>query len=355
MLNTASQRYLPVSGDENEPVASPWPERPCRAGSWLCGTIVFIMGFAGLIWYTLEGGGASPVFDPRPSSCLEPKLRREWRQLNGTEKFNYIQAVKCVHESPSRLHPDGRLTDDFPWSHRLIEHYAHDAAPFLPWHRYFIHIYEMALRECGYQDALVYWDWTLDWKDPSQSPIWDSELGFGGDGNTNEEETVNHGYCVKSGPFANYTVRYENGTVNPHCLSRGFGCMDNPKSHEIDGTFLSPRFVDHAKTYPDFFNFTLALEMGPHNAIPNGVCGDFYSFDAPADPVFYLHHTQLDRIWWQWQQEKPSRTMEYNGPKHGHSEDKASLSDRLPMYGLAREPEVAEVMDTEGGLLCYRY
>ena len=58
--------------------------------------------------------------------------------------------------------------------------------------------------------------------------------------------------------------------------------MENSTSHEIDGTFLSPRFVDIAKMNDDFFNFTLALETGPHNAIPNGVCGDFYSFDAPA-------------------------------------------------------------------------
>lgn len=47
--------------------------------------------------------------------------------------------------------------------------------------------------------------------------------------------------------------------------------------------------------------------------------------------------------------------MEYNGPKHGGSDEDASLNDKLPMHGLAAEPEVAEVMDTEGGLLCYRY
>lgn len=74
-----------------------------------------------------------------------------------------------------------------------------------------------------------------------------------------------------------------------------------------------------------------------------------------GDPVFYLHHAQLDRLWWLWQQEQPSRTMEYNGRENGHSEVQASLNDTLPMHGLAREARVEEVMDTKGGLLCYRY
>ncbi len=31
-----------------------------------------------------------------------------------------------------------------------------------------------------------------------------------------------------------------------------------------------------------FFNFSLALEKGPHNAIPNGIGGDFLTFEAPS-------------------------------------------------------------------------
>jgi tyrosinase len=252
---------------------------------------------------------------------------------------------------------------------------AHDAAPFLPWHRYFIHVYEMALRQdCGYNGHLAYWDWTLDWKDPAQSPIWDPETGFGGNGDLNGTETVFSGRCVKDGPFADYTVHYSNNTIKPHCLSRGFGCMED--SGRFDGTFLSPRLVEISHHKTTYFDFLLALEAGPHNAMPNGVCGDFYSFDAPAgkflvslvsclpavvlrltnaDPVFYLHHVQLDRLWWLWQQEQPSRTMEYNGRTSGHSQAQASLNDTLPMHGLAREPRVEEVMDAQGGLLCYEY
>ena len=54
---------------------------------------------------------------------------------------------------------------DFPWIHSRIGYHTHHTASFLPWHRYFLHIYESTLRsKCGYEGGLVYWDWTLDWE-----------------------------------------------------------------------------------------------------------------------------------------------------------------------------------------------
>lgn len=124
MLISLSQQYTPVSSDDKEPTTISRAEQSPRAGRWLSGIVIFIIGIVALIWYNLKGAGTGPVFVSYPSPCLEPKLRREWRQLSRTEKSSYIQAVKCVHESPSKLHSDGQLTDDFPWSHRLIEHYG---------------------------------------------------------------------------------------------------------------------------------------------------------------------------------------------------------------------------------------
>jgi tyrosinase len=53
-------------------------------------------------------------------------------------------------------------------------------------------------------------------------------------------------------------------------------------SGNFDGTFLSPRAVERSHNKTVYLDFLLSLEMGPHNAMPNGVCGDFFSFDAPA-------------------------------------------------------------------------
>ena len=46
-----------------------------------------------------------------------------------------------------------------------------------------------------------------------------------------------------------------------------------------------------------------------------------------TDPIFYLHHAQLDRLWWIWQQDKLERAHEYGGvDKRLHE---ASLEDEL--------------------------
>jgi len=69
--------------------------------------------------------------------------------------------------------------------------------------------------------------------------------------------------------------------------------------------------------------------------------------------VFFLHHTQLDRLWWLWQQKHG--VDEYNGPKEQHSKIEASLIDEIPMEILGRPVLVEKVMTTESDILCYKY
>lgn len=105
--------------------------------------------------------------------CKSPAIRREWRSLSMKEKHRYLEAVQCLAHTPSKFTPNMTLYDDFPHVHDttgafckcrssrvkssvLTKYIAHDAAPFLPWHRYFIHLYELALREsCGYEGVMT--------------------------------------------------------------------------------------------------------------------------------------------------------------------------------------------------------
>lgn len=81
--------------------------------------------------------------------------------------------------------------------------------------------------------------------------------------------------------------------------------------------------------------------------------------DRPLDPVFFLHHTQLDRLWWMWQRAEPQnigkRRREYLGRAAHNSTQHASLTDVIPMGGLAPNINVFDIMETNSGLLCYRY
>jgi tyrosinase len=74
-----------------------------------------------------------------------------------------------------------------------------------------------------------------------------------------------------------------------------------------------------------------------------------------SDPLFFLHHGQVDRLWWLWQQQDKSRLREYSGSSGIRLKEDAQLDDVLPMYGLAPDRPVSDIMDTEAGILCYRY
>jgi len=70
------------------------------------------------------------------------------------------------------------------------------------------------------------------------------------------------------------------------------------------------------------------------------------------DPLFFLHHTQLDRIWWMWQQKDKERRLH---AYHDSAEDPASADDVLPYEPLSANITVRDILDTETSMLCYRY
>ncbi|KAK4164428.1 tyrosinase [Cladorrhinum sp. PSN259] len=286
-------------------------------------------------------------------TCTNLVHRQEWRSLSQGTKKSYLDAVNCLAHTPSVLGHLGTVYDDFPWVHLQMAHNTHGNASFLSWHRRFIHLYELYLQQlCGYNGSLPYWDWTLDWESLRDSPVFSTTiLGFGGDGDLRLPVTVGGGRCVTNGALAGHLrpQLYGNKT-NPHCLSRGFNYSNSP----IEA--LSPAAVERVLEAKDYKSFLLGIENGAHNAIPNAVKGDFFSFTAPYDPLSILHHAQLDRLWLQWQQRDASgaRFNEY-GPTRESSQ--ASLEDSLWMGGLEHNGDVLvrDVMDPGTGDLCYRY
>jgi hypothetical protein len=56
-----------------------------------------------------------------------------------------------------------------------------------------------------------------------------------------------------------------------------------------------------ALTHTDFTNFTNSLNGTPHGAVHNAVGGGMSSFEeAGQDPIFWLHHCNIDRLWEVW-------------------------------------------------------
>lgn len=122
------------------------------------------------------------------------------------------------------------------------------------------------------------------------SPIFSNITGFGGDGDVNAEKSVGYGHCVTNGHFADFMPALSGFQQHSHCLSRGFWNNDTGTHGVLAGDKVQPAAVEAVLNLPTYEEFFLALESGPHNQIPNGIRGDFMSFTAPNDPIFYLHH-----------------------------------------------------------------
>jgi tyrosinase len=222
-----------------------------------------------------------------------------------------------------------------------------------------------------------YWDWTLDVADVSNSEIFDAEHGFGGNGGKTTEKTNDAHHrewkCLVDGPFKDFRPAYTTTEYAPHCLSRDFYDGKNRP-----GTMRSSGYTSevikgiHARE--TFVDFELYLENVPHGSIHSAVggeMGDMGPSSSPNEPLFFLHHAQIDRLWWLWQQENPEvRNKEYVGDRErvpGVSgrpllpgevapvNPPASLEDVMPFMKLADDLPVSAVMTTESEILCYSY
>lgn len=97
------------------------------------------------------------------------------------------------------------------------------------------------------------------------------------------------------------------------------------------------------------------------------------------DPLFFLHHTNLDRLWWNWQTENiSSRIFDMDGQNvptaeyissmglynvtdatldyDGDPGNVTTLNHTLNFLGVVPNATIGDVMDIRGGsLLCYEY
>jgi len=85
-----------------------------------------------------------------------------------------------------------------------------------------------------------------------------------------------------------------------------------------------------------------------------GSAGDIYS--SSSEPLFFLHHSQIDRLWTKWQSQNPSRLTEITGPILPFtSGPMVTLATILNLDVLSKNLTIADVMNTMGGALCYTY
>jgi Common central domain of tyrosinase len=89
------------------------------------------------------------------------------------------------------------------------------------------------------------------------------------------------------------------------------------------------------------------VEEGGHAAVHSqsgGDCGDMTTMYSTNDPLFFLHHTMIDKIWWRWGTQCAAFGALYGGP--GANRNDVMVPFRIP---------VSQVLSTTQGGLCYSY
>ncbi|KAK6856728.1 Tyrosinase-like protein orsC [Apiospora arundinis] len=288
-------------------------------------------------------GGTNVTND---TGCQHPLIRKEWRTLSTFERQRFIRAVRCHQTAPGQtsdvFYGVRSRYDDFLALHISQTDYVHWVGQLLPWHRYLLWSFEQSLREtCDYNGTVPYWDWTQDAVSEKaflESPIFDPIHGFGGNGpyiaNTagfpidwqhpmTDVPGRTGGGCIQDGPFAQVNVSMGPGNhtdYTPHCLRRDFS--PSLITQALNASKLA--FVLDAE---DFWHLDHRIEglslgiadMSLHGGAHLGVGGNIgelsNTYSSPADPIFWLHHAALDRVWNVWQnQDWETRKSDIGGP-----------------------------------------
>jgi tyrosinase len=236
---------------------------------------------------TFVGGLAAAASNIWTGQCVAQEsvagLRKDVRSAAGQRDLgSYAVAVKLLQA----LDPNHPLNwDNIAQIH--FDHCPHSNWWFLPWHRAYLYYFELACRFIT-QDAVFcvpYWDWSQDSRLPG--PFW-------GRGNELFDDTR---------------------TIT------GDDFVDTE-----EGEYLGQRAINNilSGTWVDCYSGATAgddqrdptpgasLLESAHNRVHSKISGDMDSFVSPRDPIFWLHHANIDRLWASWMQQNREQMPDSN-------------------------------------------
>lgn len=164
---------------------------------------------------------------------------------------------------------------------------AHGTPYFLPWHRAYLYFFERALRDRVADAMLTWWDWRTGPTRPARIPEPFTAARVSGSANPLHSAQVPR-LALDQGRRAGITVasRSRREPGDPALL---------PTVQEVREVLELREFLD----------FSSALE-GLHDRVHVWTGGHMGMIPFAAfDPIFWAHHTMVDRLWRLWQLRHP--------------------------------------------------
>lgn len=165
----------------------------------------------------------------------------------------------------------------------------HGAPGFLTWHRAYMLAFERALQAHGCNIMLPFWNW-------SSSPT------TGVPPACREQTYVNRAGDTVPNPLYSGPIHSAAGGGTTHRRSD----INTTEFGDIADSAQS------AMSAATFVSFQTSIN-GPHGSVhirTGGPDGHMrFTSLAGFDPIFYLHHCNVDRLWWNWQQSNPAAAL----------------------------------------------
>jgi tyrosinase len=182
-------------------------------------------------------------------------IRLEWQQFKTTPQYtSFLNAVRMMKANTNASSPSSWEY----WSNVHVNYCPHGSPYFLAWHRGYLYYLEQQLRTVSGDKALClpYWNYykypqiPAEFTDPATSnPLYMPRAG------------TNVYNALTLSPFASTVWNFQRGTTNA---------------------------------------FEPQIESGPHNPVHNLIGGEMANMTSPRDPIFYLHHANIDRLCHAW-------------------------------------------------------
>lgn len=191
-------------------------------------------------------------------------VRKRATKLKKSEKEMFVNVITALINNREY----GRLV-----SHHMMEHRMHSMGGmdsvglqrFLPWHRVYLYKLEQLMISVDPAAFIPYWNWTTQRTFPSRLRDFTPSVPM---------------------PDGSTVVVVRNVGFPPPLPTKAY--------------------INSVSSETTFTDFATQLELA-HNDVHGWVGGIMNTMFSPADPVFWLHHANIDRIWNQWQK-KSSNT-----------------------------------------------
>ncbi len=246
--------------------------------------------------------------------------RKNQALLTSNERKAFVNAVlKLKNETPSQMGLASRY-DDYVQVHmnsmKPGAGWAHQAPAFLPWHREYLRHFELDLQKIDPTVTIPYWDWTVD-QNPAlaTSPFTNDFMGGDGDPGPGKDRKVTTGLFAEASGKWHLNVITGTPGDNKTYLRREFGvnAATLPSPTQLGVALgktvydVSPWSTGSTDGFRNFVEGWQPTDGAPndqppqnHNRVHVWVGGNMLPSTSPNDPVFWLNHCNIDRLWALW-------------------------------------------------------